>query len=334
MPDRIGLYLGDTYPIRDTIRFVQHAEARGFETIWQAENDLARDATIPMAAYATVTSRIKIGAGVMNIWTRNVATIAATFASLDDLATDRILCGLGTWHDPLASQVGIQRDRPLLAMREVIQALRGFFAGEHVYLQGQHVRISNIGLARRVDRQTRHIPIYIAATSSQMMALCGEIGDGILLNYMVSPEYTAAAIKQLAVGAYKSNRTLDNIDRVQLILCSTSRNREEALNRARRIVIQYIRQQPTLMRASGIRQELIDEVHQLIPQVPSASQITSAMYLISDEVVQLVTAAGTPEECRAKIREYINAGTTCPVLYPVGSDVNFIIDAFAYGYST
>jgi len=333
MPDRIGLYLQNTYPIRDSIRYTQHAEARGFEVVFQAESDFARDASVPLAAYAAVTSRIKIGAGVMNIWTRNIATIAATFASLDDLATDRIICGLGTWHDHIIKQVGIRADRPLLALREVTQALRGLFAGERVHLHGQYAHLSNVRLNQR-QTDPRRIPIYIAATTSQMMALCGEISDGILLNYMVSPAYTSAAISQLAIGAHKAGRRVEEIDRVQLILCSASRNRDEALNRARRVVAQFIHQQPTLMRANGIHQDLIDSIHQALPQMPTPKQLSDAMQLIPDDVVQSVTAAGTPEECRLKVREYVEAGATCPVLYPIGSDVNFIIDSFAYGYTT
>jgi len=335
MPDRMGLYLQDSHPIRDTIRFVQHAESRGFETIWQAESDLMRDPTIALGAFGAVTSRIKLGTGVMNIWTRNVATMASTFATLDDLATDRVLCGLGTWHDGIANRVGIRRDRPLLAIREVVQALRLLFSGRSVRSQGQYVSLDNISLtAARKRPEQRRIPIYIGATGPQLMALAGEIADGVLLNYMVSPQYTQSAVTQIQIGSHKARRPLDDVDRVQLILCSVSRNREEALNQARRVVLQYIRQQPTLMRASGVRQELVDELWQALPWPATPQQINDAMHIIPDEVVQMVTAAGTPEECRAKVRAFVSAGVTCPVLYPIGSDVNFMIDSFAYGYST
>jgi 5,10-methylenetetrahydromethanopterin reductase len=60
-------------------------------------------------------------------------------------------------------------------------------------------------------------------------------------------------------------------------------------------------------------------------------QIERAMTLVPDEVVQLITASGTAEECRAKVEEYVQAGCTCPVLYPLGDDVHAMIDAFAGG---
>jgi 5,10-methylenetetrahydromethanopterin reductase len=53
------------------------------------------------------------------------------------------------------------------------------------------------------------------------------------------------------------------------------------------------------------------------------------MHLVPDDVVQLITASGTPEECKAKVREYVEAGCTCPILYPLGDDVEAMLDAFA-----
>ena len=84
MADRVALYLQDAHPIQDAIRYVQLAESRGFEAVWQAESRLVRDAIVPMAAFAATTSRIKIGSGVINNWTRNAAVIAAVNAEFGD----------------------------------------------------------------------------------------------------------------------------------------------------------------------------------------------------------------------------------------------------------
>ncbi len=73
-----------------------------FEAVWQAESRLVRDAIVPMAAYAAVTERLKVGSGVINNWTRNIGLLAATFLTLDDLAPNRVICGIGAWWDPLA----------------------------------------------------------------------------------------------------------------------------------------------------------------------------------------------------------------------------------------
>ena len=50
--ERVALYLQDAHSLQDGIRYVQYAEEKGFEAVWQAESRLVRDAIVPMAAFA------------------------------------------------------------------------------------------------------------------------------------------------------------------------------------------------------------------------------------------------------------------------------------------
>src|SRR5437899_6877181 len=143
---RVAMYLQDKHAIREGMAYGQYAEQRGFEAVWQAESRLVRDAIVPMAAFAAVTSRIKIGSGVINNWTRNIGLLAATFLTLDDLAPDRIICGLGAWWDPLAKNVGIERKKPLTAMKETVLILRRLLAMQHVSFHGEFVHVDDIEL--------------------------------------------------------------------------------------------------------------------------------------------------------------------------------------------
>ena len=106
-----ALYLQDAHDLRDGLEYVRYAEEKGFDAVWQAESRLVRDAIVPMAAYAAVTEKIKIGSGVINNWTRNIGLLASTFLTLDDLAPDRMICGIGAWWDPLAENVGINQTK-------------------------------------------------------------------------------------------------------------------------------------------------------------------------------------------------------------------------------
>jgi 5,10-methylenetetrahydromethanopterin reductase len=326
---RVALYLQDAHPIRDGIAFCQYAEQRGFEAVWQAESRLVRDAIVPMAAFAATTTKLKIGSGVINNWTRNASLIAATFLTLDDLAPDRILLGIGAWWDPLAKNVGIDRSRPLAAMREVVTVVRRLLNMERVTFHGEFVHLTDVELdIVHGRREARNVPIYIGATGLKMMELTGEIADGALLNYLVSPKYNEQAMDALERGAKKAGRTVDAIDRPQLIVCSLDRDRKKALDGARKLVTQYLGQQPHIMKASGVSQELLDQIHQVLTWPATEEEIERAMELVPDEVVQLITASGSPEECVKKVEEYCSAGCTCPVLYPLG-DVKLMIDTFA-----
>ncbi len=334
MADRVALYLQDAHSLQDAIRYVQYAEQRGFEAVWQAESRLVRDAIVPMAAFAATTSRIKIGSGVINNWTRNAAVVAATFLTLDDLAPNRIICGIGAWWDPLAQKVGINRSKPLLAMRETVVTVRALLARQRVTFHGEFVNLDDVELdVVHGRKEPRNVPIYIGATGPQMMALTGEIADGAVLNYLVSPKYNEAALQQLETGAHKAGKRLEDIDRPQLVVCSVDNDRKRALDGARKLVTQYLGQQPHIMKASGVKQELLDEIGQVLTWPATEEQIEEAMRLVPDDVVQMITASGTPAEVRAKVREYVAYGATCPILYPLGDDVRLMIDTFANGYS-
>jgi 5,10-methylenetetrahydromethanopterin reductase len=334
MADRVALYLQDAHDLQDAIKYVQYAESKGFEAVWQAESRLVRDAIVPMAAFAATSERIKIGSGVLNNWTRNAALLAATFLTLDDLAPDRNILGIGAWWDPLAKNVGIDRRKPLKAMRETVTVVRDLLAMKNVTFDGEFVQMNGVELdVVHGRREPRNVPIYIGATGPKMMALTGEIADGALLNYLVSPKYNEGAMAQLEKGAKLSGRTVEDIDRPQLVVASVDHDRKKALDGARKLVTQYLGQQPHIMKASGVSQELLDEIHQVLTWPATEEQIESAMALVPDDVVQQVTASGTPEEVRAKVREYVAAGCTCPVLYPLGDDVKLMIDTFANGYS-
>jgi len=334
MADRVALYLQDAHPLADAIEYVKYAELCGFEAVWQAESRLVRDAIVPMAAFAAVTSRIKIGSGVINNWTRNAAVIAATFLTLDDLAQDRIYCGIGAWWDPLAAKVGIERRKNLLAMREVVTVVRRLLNRERVSFDGEFVQMDDVELdVVHGHKEPRNVPIYIGATGPKMMALTGEIADGAVLNYLVSPKYNEMAMAQLEIGAVKAGKSIDQIDRPQLVVCSVDNDRAAALDGARKLVTQYLGQQPHIMKASGVSQDLLDEINQVLTWPATEEQILEAMKLVPDDVVQMITASGTPDEVKAKVREYMAAGATCPILYPLGDDVRLMIDTFARGYS-
>jgi 5,10-methylenetetrahydromethanopterin reductase len=163
----------------------------------------------------------------------------------------------------------------------------------------------------------------------KMMELAGEIADGVLLNYLVSPAYDREAMEHLKAGAARVGRSVEAVDRPQLVVCSLDKDRSRALDNARELVTQYLGQQPHIMKASGVSQDLLDEISGVLTWPAEQHEIREAMKLVPDEVVQLITASGTPDECRAKVREYIDAGCTCPVLYPLGDDVRAMIDAFS-----
>jgi 5,10-methylenetetrahydromethanopterin reductase len=330
MSERVALYLQDAHDLRDGLDYVRYAEDRGFEAVWQAESRLVRDAIVPMAAYAAVTDHIKVGSGVINNWTRNIGLLAATFLTLDDLAPNRIICGIGAWWDPLARNVGIDRRQPLTAMRETVQVLRRLLNMETVTFQGEFVHVDGIELdVVHGRREPRNVPIMIGATGPKMMELTGEIADGAVLNYCVPPEYNDQALNLLKKGAIKSGRKLEDIDRPQLIVCSVDRNHDKAIDTTRELLTQYLAQQPHIAKASGVSPDVVHEIQSILGWPATHEQIQQAKHLVPEDLILRITASGTPEEARFKVDEYKKHGASCPILYPVGGDIKLLIDTFA-----
>jgi 5,10-methylenetetrahydromethanopterin reductase len=330
MKERVALYLQDSHDLRDGLEYARYAEAKGFEAVWQAESRLVRDAIVPMAAYAAVTDKIKVGSGVINNWTRNIGLLAATYLTLDDLAPDRIICGIGAWWDPLARNVGIDRRKPLTAMKETILVLRRLLNMERVTFDGEFVHVQGIELdVVHGRREPRHVPILIGATGDQMMEMTGEIADGVVLNYCVPPEYNDKALELLANGAKKAGRNFEEIDRPQLIVCSVDESHDRAIETTKMLLCQYLAQQPHIAKASGVSQEVVASIQAILGWPATKEQINQAKHLVPDDLVNRITASGTPAEARIKVMEYRNRGATCPILYPAGGNVRLLIDTFA-----
>lgn len=330
MTERVALYLQDSHDLRDGLDYAKYAEEKGFEAVWQAESRLVRDAIVPMAAYAAVTNKIKVGSGVINNWTRNIGLLAATFLTLDDLAPNRIICGIGAWWDPLAKNVGIIRKKPLLAMRETVEVMRRLLNMERVTFHGEFHHVDNIELdVVHGRREPRNVPIMIGATGDLMMEMTGEISDGCVMNYCVAPEYNDKALELLEKGAKKAGRKIEDIDRPQLIVCSVDEDHDKAIEYSKELLCQYLAQQPHIAKASNVSSEVINNIQSTLGWPATKEQINKAKHFVPDELVHKITASGTPAEARAKVAEYTKRGCTCPILYPVGGNFKLLIDTFA-----
>jgi 5,10-methylenetetrahydromethanopterin reductase len=263
---------------------------------------------------------------VIHTWTRNPAMIAVVFSTLQEISGGRALLGIGALWEPMASKMGIKRETPVLAVREYVQVLQRLFKMETVTFRGHHVNLTEIQL----EHPTSYVPIYIGATGFKMIELAGEIADGIVLNYMVSPEYDRDALVHLKEGARKSGRSIDDIDRPQLVACSLNEDSQKAIDAARPMVTEYLGLEPHIMKMSGVRENLVNEIRETLGGwPPRPGGLEKAMPLVEDNIVQLLTASGTVDECIRKVQAYVEKGCTCPLLWPISENVEDLIEAFA-----
>jgi 5,10-methylenetetrahydromethanopterin reductase len=237
---------------------------------------------------------------------------------------------MGAWWDPLAANVGIERTKPMQAMRETIEVLRRLLNMERVTFEGEFHHVKGIELdVVHGRREPRDVKIMIGATGPKMMEMTGEIADGAVLNYCVPPEYNHMAMEQLESGLKKSGRKMDDFERPQLVVCSVDHDHDKAIDTSRELLTQYLAQQPHIAKASGVSSDVVAEIQSILGWPATHEQIQAAKHLVPEDLILRITASGTPDEAKSKVQEYINNGATYPILYPVGGDVKLLIDTFA-----
>jgi alkanesulfonate monooxygenase SsuD/methylene tetrahydromethanopterin reductase-like flavin-dependent oxidoreductase (luciferase family) len=336
-PDPIGLKMPTDRTVAENLELAQYAERRGFDQVWQEEYRLARDAITPSAAISTVTDEIQVCIGIVPVWTRNPALIAQTMSTLEELAgEDRVVCGVGGWWEPIAEAVGVDWHRPLRATRETVESVRRLLDLETVTYDGDFVELDEVRIEvlHGSNDQPRTAAVYVGATGEKMLELTGHFADGCILNHLVDTAYNERALAAMERGARRAGRSLDAVDRSQMVYCSIDEDQDVALARMRRFVAQYAGQHPEIMERRGTMDPaLVDAIADTVGGWPAdEADVEAAMELIPEDVVRDLSATGTPEQVRRKVREYYESGVDVPVISALNADPESAVDVFADGY--
>ncbi|HEV7774713.1 MAG TPA: LLM class flavin-dependent oxidoreductase [Conexibacter sp.] len=192
----LGCFVSTGRSIEQSLARVQRAEELGYESAYVTHIS-GRESLTVVTAYATRTSRIRVGTGVVPIYTRTPATMAQTAATIDDLSGGRLNLGLGVSHRPVVEGWhGQTIDRPVAEMREYVAIVRAILRGEAPPSEGEKWRtgfqLSGLGPFPK-------LPIYVAALSPGMLRLAGEIADGVIL-WLCTPREAVAPLSPRLPG--------------------------------------------------------------------------------------------------------------------------------------
>jgi 5,10-methylenetetrahydromethanopterin reductase len=217
-------------------------------------------------------------------------------------------------------------------MREWVHIVRELLALKRITYEGKvfQVRDLALDLGFGMQERPRAVPIYVGATGTEMLELSGEIADGVLLNAFTSVPYIRSAVAAIQRGTRRGKRSFGKFDRPQLVSLAMSKDGAKARDAARYLVTLYLGQQPHIAQASGVKADLLRAINrELGGWPPKKGGPKRAMQLVDDHLVEFLTAAGTAEECRQKVREYQAAGSSYPVLLPITFNYDEMIEAFA-----
>ncbi len=330
---RVGICFPDRPDFPTMLQAAKRADDLGYESIWVFETRLARDWVSQAGAIATVTKNALIAPGVTNSWSRPAPLMALTCATLDEMAPGRMMLGLGAWWEPLASKFGVDRRKPLTQIREYVEVFDRLLALERVTFHGEIVHVDDLelDLAEGRDRIPMKIPVLIGATGPKMLHSAPQFADGVLLNFLTSPLYTADAVAKVRAGADEIGRDWATVKHPQIIACAMDADGDKARDAAREMLTMYLGQQPHIGLASGLSQEFIDRLHNTMGGwPPEPGGIAKAMELVDDDVLNRFVAAGTPDECLAAARRYVEAGAEYPIPVVLTPETTMdIVEAFA-----
>ena len=280
----------------DSIERTKEAERMGYESVWVTQLPDARDAALVLAAYAGATQWIRLGTGVLPIYTRHPTAMAQMAATLDELSNGRFILGLGVSHKvTVESMWGLKLEQPVESMREYLGIVRASIRDGAASEDGSHFAAHwSYSAPRRGE-----MPVMISALSPKMLELAGEMADGVVL-WMCSPKYISEVVlPHVAAGREKAGKSMEGFDIVAAITACLTSDRPAALDVFRKTVERYasLPYYRKMMDASGFAEEL------------AAGQATDAML---DELAGI----GDESQVRDVVQRYRDAGTTLPCVGP------------------
>lgn len=331
-PETIGFCFHDVPPGSRVVALARRAEELGYSSLWAAETRLTRDAISVLGALAASTERVQLGSSIVNTWTRGPVLMALTFISLDGLAPGRMLLGLGAYSDPLASNQGVERRKPVTQMREYVNVVRRLFRNETVTYEGEVVRITDVrlDLTRGEERQPIEVPVYIGATGDKMLDLAGEVADGVVLNGFLPASYTSRAIERVRAAAVAAGRAPGTFRFPQLLAVAIADDGEDARETARTFVTMYLGGQPHIAQAIGLDPELVERLSALVGSwPPKPGGLEEARRLVGMEIVDSLVVSGTAAYARDRVGEWVEAGADYPIITPLTENAEAICEALA-----
>ncbi|MFQ5683412.1 MAG: LLM class flavin-dependent oxidoreductase [Candidatus Binatia bacterium] len=310
---RLGLCFDGFYSINEMMELARLADIAGMESIWMSDHLCFRDSLASATAFLTTTKRIRVVPAPLSPYSRHPIISAMAIATMEELAPGRVAATAGTGNAAALEEVGLKTTRPLKTMREYLQILRSFLAGDSVRFQGE---IFNIHGAKLGFKPSAPIPVYMTAVKPRMLRLAGEIGDGVLLSAGCAPRYIGQCIGEIKKGAERAGRSIQERDVACFVAASVSDNRREAIEASKGLLAYIFRNKH---HAENIRMGGGRVDQERLAVAVGNRDWDQAKKLISDEVVFGHSISGKPSECRQRLQEFIQEGLDLPILLPLGT---------------
>ncbi len=308
---RIACSLGSLLSIDEVLECSEIISKTHTDTIWVPETWGMENFSM-LGAVSTKTTTQKIGSSIINIYSRSPSSIAMGAVTVDSLSNGRLILGLGTSSIPIVESFhGYKFEKPLQRMKEYVEIIRLATSGKQVNYDGSIFKLNNFTLLIKPLR--KEIPIYLAAINKKMVDLTWSIADGVIFYLRPLNEM------KNTISKMQSKKKIDVT--CQLITC-VSENSEEAIERAKKTVAFYV-SVGDIYRKFLAENGFENETSNIFEEFKK-SGFKSNHEFVSNSMLQSLTIAGTPDECKRQLRNFVDVGINLPILQfnPIGETMD------------
>ncbi|MFK5605878.1 LLM class flavin-dependent oxidoreductase [Haloferax volcanii] len=308
------------FALRDDPSLVVRAEELGYESAWAAEGQ-GKTAFGKLERWAVHTEEIGLATGIVNVFSRTPAALAAAAATLDDHSDGRAILGLGVAHPGVVEAFhGVPFDRPLSRLHEYVELVRRYLRGDADSFGGEFFSPERTSFWDAFEPVREEIPVYNGALGPANVRLTGQVADGWLPNLYPRPQFEAA-LEWLDTGAARAGRDPSDVDVAMYVLTAVHDDPDEARRAAAEHVAYYLRDVPGYYDRAAEQAGFADEVE----AVRAAPTTEVGARELSAEFLDLVALVGTPDDVRGRLVELREMGVDLPVVRaPAGVDREWV----------
>jgi alkanesulfonate monooxygenase SsuD/methylene tetrahydromethanopterin reductase-like flavin-dependent oxidoreductase (luciferase family) len=305
-----GCFISTGRSFEQAIERVKLADALGYHTVFTT-HIARRESLTVLTAYALVTERIRVGTGVVPIYTRTPATMAQTAATIDDISQGRLTLGLGVSHRPVVEDWhGQAIDHPVAEMREYVEIVRAILRHDEPPPGDKWSTSFHLaGLGPFLD-----LPIFIAALSPEMLRLAGEIGDGVMLWLCVPTYIREVVVPSVREGRRRVGKGMEGFEIVAAVPGALTEDVARAHLGIRSELLTYfgLPFYRAMLERSGFGADIA-------AFDAAGGELDGMRAAISDRFVEALTAIGDAAAVQAGLRRYARAGVTMPCIGPISA---------------
>jgi alkanesulfonate monooxygenase SsuD/methylene tetrahydromethanopterin reductase-like flavin-dependent oxidoreductase (luciferase family) len=304
---RIACSLGSLLSVNQVLECSKIISSTNIDSIWIPETWGMENFSM-LSAVSGKTTTQKIGSSIINIYSRSPSTIAMGAMTVDSISKGRLILGLGTSSIPIVEDYhGAIFEKPVQRMKEYVEIIRLILSGKPINYSGKIFNLKNF--TSLIKPQRTNIPIYLAAINQKMVNLTWSIGDGVIF-YLRPMEEMKQTISKM--------QAKKNIDVACQIITCVSEDSDNAILRAKKTLAFYIsvgKIYREFLENNGFKNETNNIFNEF-----KKSGFTSNHELVTNSMLDSLCISGTPEECKNKLQNFIDAGINLPIIQfnPVG----------------